>query len=1724
MKSEIKRSFAILLAIGAALSLGLVSALAQITVTCVGDSITAGYGLTNAGTQSYPAQLQTLLGGGYTVINDGASGSTVLKVSDNSFWSSSYSSWAYTNSMNSSPNIVVMMFGANDSKTWNWNAANFNSDYRALITQYQNLPTHPKVFIGYTPPMFLPTAFGTTFDPVFIENTVEPAIATIATQAGGQLIDNDTPLLNRPDLFQDGVHPTVPGAAIVAQQVYNAIKGLAPTNLTTAAITSSGTPSVYGSPVTYTATLTSSAGTVTGAVVFAANNVPFSTNTLSSGTASVTNSLVPIGANVVAAQYVSQGKYLGNTHSLYQNVTTGIPQTLTDIGSAAPSPGTNDISQLSTGGNTTWPDGINYFTDNNPPVGQTFTTGTNAMKLVSVAIKTAGLNSGIGYGTPASTPTYYLRIYSMSNSTATLLVTISAPNPGFTDGDWLKWSGLNVSLATNKAYAFSFGIKPGSGGWAALAVATGAYAGGEIALIPTSGGTITTGDSHSFDAVFDLGLQAAATNISATMPWPNPTYGMNVGNELELNWGPPNMALFYSAVQNGFNAVRIPCAWDMSGATTNISGGVINYVINPAYMAQVKQTVDAAIAAGMYVMINDHWDDGWLQSNIGTTVDPVINAKVNAYWTQIATTFAGYDNHLLFAASNEPDVTSPAAMDTLMYYYQTFVNAVRSVGGNNTNRWLVLQGGGDTSWLNSLPTDTVTNRLMVEYHCYSPFQFTQLQGDASWGAMQYFWGPAYHYSGDPSHDCGTPEEGGIDAGFQQLVDQYVSKGIPVMIGEFQAAGKSVLSTNATEQAWNSLSCYYWNKYVVDSAHAHGMSPFYWSTGGSPLDYGTGAVNDTNAVRVLTGGVAFPPPNGAPYAASGLSATRSNNTNVYLSWTAGSGATSYNLYRAAESGGEPTNPVVTGITGTTYTDTNLNSGTTYYYQVVAVNGSGPAGYSPEACATTTGVNQDSAQFNFETDSQGWYTDGNPLIAGLATSTTQHFAGRQSLAVNISTNTAGSSQVRVDNMSVLPGQTITFHVWIPSGSKISTLQPFIQDNNWTFTSGWYGSFAAGWNTLTYTVPANAVSPFHYLGITFSTSAGWTNTCYIDSVSWNAPAPDFSVSANPTSLTVKGGTNGTSAITVTALNGLNACYTLSATNLPGGVTATFATNPIAGGANTLTLTASNAVTSGTSNVTIIATAGLISHTQTIALTLTGPTNTPPVLAAIANQTVNVAQTVAFTASATDTDQPPQTLTFSLLAGPGTATLNAGSGAFSWTPQPSDAGTTNLFTLKVADNGSPSLSATQSFSVRVNKQTPVLTAPVATTITYGQTLASSSLSSGAATNLVNNASVAGGFAFTTPATAPGAGTASQSVTFTPTDTAHYNPATVSVNVTVNKQTPGLKAPVATAITYGQTLTNSSLSGGAATNSANNASVAGGFAFTTPTMAPGAGTANQSVTFTPTDTSDYNLAAVNVSVTVNLASPTLAFSSSKNPSGYNEGVIFTASLPTNAVGNVNFLTNGVLFDARTLSGGSAMTTNSTLPNGTNLITAIYSGDSNYLGRTNVLNQVVTNPPPVLAAISNQTVNVGQPVAFTASATDTDQPPQTLTFALLAGATNATLNTNSGAFSFRPLVTQADTTNNFTLQVSDKGTPSLSATQSFSVAVNPLSAPGMSSISFAGGQPTFIVSGQSGPDYAIEASTNLAQWSSVFITNSPVLPFTWTDTVTNSPQRFYRIKLGPPLP
>jgi hypothetical protein len=205
-----------------------------------------------------------------------------------------------------------------------------------------------------------------------------------------------------------------------------------------------------------------------------------------------------------------------------------------------------------------------------------------------------------------------------------------------------------------------------------------------------------------------------------------------------------------------------------------------------------------------------------------------------------------------------------------------------------------------------------------------------------------------------------------------------------------------------------------------------------------------------------------------------------------------------------------------------------------------------------------------------------------------------------------------------------------------------------------------------------------------------------------------------------------------------------------------------------------------------------------------------------------------------------------------------------------------------------------TGSGSLQVVVQTPVLqTAPTASAIVYGQTLGASTLSSGSVTN-AGGLPVAGTFAFASPSTAPGAGTASQSVTFTPSNANSYNPITFNVSVTVGKATPVLQAaPTASAIVYGQTLASSSFSGGTVTN-ALGAGVSGSYAFTTPSTAPGAGTASQPVTFTPTDTTDYNSIALNVNVTVNPQVPVLQVA----PTAQN-------------------ITNGQALSASVLSGGS---------------------------------------------------------------------------------------------------------------------------------------------------------------------------------------------------------------
>ncbi|NDF17711.1 MAG: hypothetical protein EB079_07090, partial [Verrucomicrobia bacterium] len=207
---------------------------------------------------------------------------------------------------------------------------------------------------------------------------------------------------------------------------------------------------------------------------------------------------------------------------------------------------------------------------------------------------------------------------------------------------------------------------------------------------------------------------------------------------------------------------------------------------------------------------------------------------------------------------------------------------------------------------------------------------------------------------------------------------------------------------------------------------------------------------------------------------------------------------------------------------------------------------------------------------------------------------------------------------------------------------------------------------------------------------------------------------------------------------------------------------------------------------------------------------------------------------------------------------------------------------------------------------------------------------------------SVAGSFAFTSPTTAPNAGTNSHTVAFVPANSGNYNGLSTTVNVVVSKATPTITAaPTASGITYGQTLADSVLSGGAA-------STAGSFAFTSPATAPNAGTANQGITFTPADTANYNSATGLVSLTVVQASQTITFGAL---SPVNIGVApFVLSASGGGSGNaVTFVSSNP--GVATVSGSMV----TVVGVGATTITASQAGNGNYLAATDVSRTLTVN-------------------------------------------------------------------------------------------------------------------------------------------------------------------------
>lgn len=279
------------------------------------------------------------------------------------------------------------------------------------------------------------------------------------------------------------------------------------------------------------------------------------------------------------------------------------------------------------------------------------------------------------------------------------------------------------------------------------------------------------------EAVVDNGvMREGLTALEATRLMGN---GINLGNTLEAcdnnvgiktntplsyetHWGQPKttQAMIDGMKAAGFDTIRIPVAW-MTNATHLYEG---DYTIDAGYMDRVEEVVRYARKAGMYVIINDHWDGGWY-GMFGSESAETRALAMEAYkgmWQQIAERFRDYSDYLIFESANEElggrfDENSPLyCSDSVVTYLndderyaltnkinQTFVDVVRATGGNNATRFLLI--AGYSTDINQtcddrfqMPKDTVDSKLMVSVHYYDPWSYCGASSAVSatkWGKV-----------------------------------------------------------------------------------------------------------------------------------------------------------------------------------------------------------------------------------------------------------------------------------------------------------------------------------------------------------------------------------------------------------------------------------------------------------------------------------------------------------------------------------------------------------------------------------------------------------------------------------------------------------------------------------------------------------------------------------------------------------------------------------------------------------------------------------------------------------------------------------------------------------------------------------------------------------------------------------------------------------------------------
>jgi endoglucanase len=332
------------------------------------------------------------------------------------------------------------------------------------------------------------------------------------------------------------------------------------------------------------------------------------------------------------------------------------------------------------------------------------------------------------------------------------------------------------------------------------------------------------------------GMASNAVQLAAKM---RTGMGINIGNTMEspneADWVNSKVTESYIKFIKsiGFSSVRLPCNWVWSHLSDRKKA-----TIDPAWLARVKQVVGWCVANDVYVILNAHGDSGWLENNVNAIKQDSVNAMQKAIWEQIATTMRDFDEHLLFAGANEPSANNAAQMAILNTYHETFIKAVRSTGGRNSNRVLVVQGPTTDSYLTSdlmttMPHDAVPNRMMLEVHSYSPSTFNLLiDGDVSWGRMAFYWGAGNHSTIEPDRNATFGEEDALIAEYGKM-KKFVDQGIPVILGEYASWRRTAANVGKPlplDLAMHNKSVDYWATFATKTMRANGLMPFWWEIG------------------------------------------------------------------------------------------------------------------------------------------------------------------------------------------------------------------------------------------------------------------------------------------------------------------------------------------------------------------------------------------------------------------------------------------------------------------------------------------------------------------------------------------------------------------------------------------------------------------------------------------------------------------------------------------------------------------------------------------------------------------------------------------------------------------------------------------------------------------------------------------------------------------------------